>query len=316
MSKQAKVNLSRRSFIARAGALTTGAIAGGTVAAALATPSKAEAAPAAPVPWPLARLNPDVVRDDGYNGYWDDDKRRLDDKGKAQNYGCAYGVAKALITELLRKFPGSVWETLPLEMFKWGKTGCVESGTLCGALAGAMPIFTLVAPESNVEMGSDLLRWYQETALPSREMDYLDPNLTRRFPNQPQSTSASPLCHVSVSSWCKVSGKLSNSTERKTRCAKITGGVAKKAAEILNRYQDLGTPYVSLFPVTRGPDGKVLEALVDNNGQPLDYASCVHCHVDKPPTPIPADKVYLNNSLGISNCKTCHPDAAPVMSKK
>ena len=39
MTKQANENLSRRSFIARAGVLTTSAMAGGTVVAALAAPS-------------------------------------------------------------------------------------------------------------------------------------------------------------------------------------------------------------------------------------------------------------------------------------
>ena len=190
---------------------------------------------------------------------------------------------------------GSPWDTLPLEMFKWGKTGAVESGTLCGALCGALPIFSLASPVSVTEMGADLVRWYQEAALPSMEMDYLDPK--RPYPQQAQSVSASPLCHVSVSSWCKVSGKLSGSTDRKTRCGKITGDVAKMAATILNRLVP-GQKYVPMY-----------------TAQPELYADCVHCHIDAPPPPTP-DVVRLNNSLGITNCKTCHPDSAPVMSKK
>ena len=289
MTKQANENLSRRSFIARAGVLTTSAMAGGTVVAALAAPSKAEAA-ATPVPWSVPVLDVNRVRDAGYWGYWATDPFRN------QNYGCSYGTASSLIAEIIRGLgSGSPWETLPLDLFKWGKTGCVESGTLCGSLVGCLNIFTLAAPEANVEMGTDLIRWYQETALPSTEMDYLDAK--RPYPNQAQSMSASPLCHISVSEWCKASGKLAGSTDRKTRCGKLTGDVGKMAATILNRHVP-GQKYLPLY-----------------TSNPPEYADCVHCHLDAPPPPTP-DQVRLNNSLGTSNCKTCHPDAAPVMSKK
>jgi hypothetical protein len=295
MSKQAKVNLSRRSFIARAGALTTGAVASGSVVAALAAPSKAEAAPT-PVPWPVPVLDPNRVRDAGYWGYWANDPFR------GQNYGCSYGTASALIAEIIRGLgSGSPWETLPLDLFKWGKTGCVESGTLCGALVGCMNIFTLAAPEANVEMGTDLIRWYQETALPSNEMDFtpsgapFDPK--HNYPNQARSMSASPLCHISVSEWCKAAGKLAGSTDRKTRCSKLTGDVGKMAATILNRYVP-GMKYLPIYPTN-----------------PPEYADCVHCHLDAPPPPTP-DQVRLNDSLGTSNCKTCHPDSVPVYSKQ
>ena len=302
MSEQAKVNLSRRSFLARAGAVTTGAMASGSVVAALAAPSRAEAAtpPAAGSAWRIptdaaAYLDFTTVRNNGYWGYWENDPQRN------TNFGCAYGVAKALITELKRLMPGSAWETLPLEMFKWGKTGCVESGTLCGALAGAMPIFTLMAPEKNVEMGMDLIRWYEETALPTTAWDapgaLYDPK--HNYPNQPSSRSNSPLCHVSVSSWCKVANQTADSTQRKTRCGKLSGDVANKALEIIQSYVANGYRYTPLY-----------------TQNPPEYADCVHCHVDKPTNPIPPDQVRLNNALGTSDCKTCHPDAAPVMSKK
>jgi len=286
MSKQVKEGLSRRAFFSVAG----GAMAAAPLVAALGAPSVAEAQTAPPGAWPIPVLNPDVARDAGYFGYW------ATDPYKNTNYGCSYGVAASLLASIRAGMgPGSPWDTLPLEMFKWGKTGAVESGTLCGALCGALPIFALASPTSVVEMGSDLLRWYQETPFPSMEMDYLDPK--RPYPQQAQSVSASPLCHVSVSSWCKVSGKLSGSTDRKCRCGKITGDVAKMAAIILNRLVP-GQKYVPMY-----------------TAQPELYADCVHCHIDAPPPPTP-DVVRLNNSLGITNCKTCHPDAAPVMSKK
>jgi Putative redox-active protein (C_GCAxxG_C_C) len=286
MSKQGKEGLSRRAFIGGAG----GVVAAAPFVAALTGPSVAQAQTAPAGAWPIPVLNPAVARDAGYFGYW------ATDTYKNTNYGCGYGVAAALLSSIKSGLgPGSPWDVLPLEMFKWGKTGCVDSGTLCGALTGALPIFSLASPSSVTEMGADLLRWYQETALPSTEMDYLDPK--RPYPQQAQSVSASPLCHVSVSSWCKASGKLSSSTDRKTRCGKITGDVAKMASIILNRLVP-GQKYLPIYPT-----------------QPAEYAECVHCHIDAPPPPTP-DAVRLNNSLGISNCKTCHPDAAPVMAKK
>jgi hypothetical protein len=280
--------LSRRAFIGAAG----GVMASGTLVAALSPATAlAQAAPPAGA-WPLPHLDPDLVRDAGYWGYW------ATDPWKKTNYGCAYGVAAALIGAIRSALgPGSPWDTLPLEMFKWGKTGAVESGTLCGALSGVLPIFTLASPTYITEMGSDLLRWYQEAALPSTEMDWLDAK--RPYPNQPKSVSASPLCHVSVSSWCKVSGKLSSSVDRKARCGKITGDVAKAAAIILNRLVP-GQAYPPIYPAS---------------GVGTAFEQCVHCHVDAPPAPTP-DAVRLNNSLGVSNCAPCHPDAQPVMKKK
>jgi hypothetical protein len=284
MSNQAKM-LSRRAFIGGAGS----ALASGSLVAAIGLPATA-LAQSAPPPgaWPVPMLNPDAVRDAAYWGYW------ANDPYKKTNYGCSYGVASALIAAIKAGLgPGSPWDLLPLEMFKWGKTGCVDSGTLCGGLAGALPIITLASPASVTEMGADLLRWYQEAPLPSREMDSLDP--TRKYPNQAQSTSASPLCHISVTEWCKASGKISSSTDRKTRCGKLSGDVGKMAATILNRLVP-GQKYVPIYP-----------------SQPELYADCIHCHIDAPPPPTPAD-VRLTNSLGITNCKTCHPDSAPVMS--
>ncbi len=286
MSNQARNGLSRRAFINAGGAVATG-----TLITALGAPRVVAAQTPPPAgAWPVPPLNPDAVRDGGYWGYW------AADPYKNTNYGCSYGVAATLLAAIKGGLgPGSPWDALPLEMFKWGKTGCVEAGTLCGALAGALPIFSLASPTSVTEMGADLLRWYQETPLPSLEMDYLDAK--RPYPQQAQSISGSPLCHVSVSSWCKASGKLSGSTDRKTRCGKITGDVAKMAAVILNRLVP-GQKYVPLYST-----------------QPPLYAECIHCHLDAPQPPTP-DAVRLNNSLGISNCTTCHPDAQPIMSKK
>lgn len=291
MSGHANEKLSRRAFLGR-GAATAGVVAAGAIAPALGGgTAQAQAAPPE-VPWPVPQLNPDLVRDAGYWGYW------ATDPWKKTNYGCAYGVASALLASIRAGLATtSGWDSLPLEMFKWGKTGCVESGTLCGALAGALPIFSLAAPANVVEMGSDLLRWYQENALPSREMDSLDAK--RPYPGQAQSVSGSPLCHVSVSLWCKASGKLSSSTDRKARCGKITGDVAKMAATILNRVAP-GLPYQPIYPVMGGGSA---------------YEQCVHCHVDAPPPPTP-DAIRLNNSLGVSTCTTCHPDAQPVMTRK
>jgi hypothetical protein len=282
---------SRRQFI------VGGAVAAGSLVA-LGLPRTAAAA-TANVPWEAPELDPDRCRDAGYFGYW------ADDPYKKANYGCSYGCSVALIQEIQRRIgKASPWDTLPLEMFKWAKTGGGESGALCGALAGAFPIFALAAPADVTEMGADLLRWYQETALPSTEMDSLDPK--RNFPNQTKIAAESVLCHVSSSRWCAAAKKTVSSIDRKTRCGKLTGDVAKMAAIILNRRAS-GKKYTRIYPTTA-------EA----------YADCVKCHMDQPAAPGPDPRIVhrephvrLNNTHGLTNCKTCHPDAvAPVMSKK
>jgi hypothetical protein len=286
---------SRRQFI------VGGAVAAGSLVAVggLSRPAAAAVAAVPAVPWEVPELDPDKVRDAGYFGYW------ADDPFKKQNYGCSYGVSGALIAEIRRVLgKASPWDTLPLEMFKWCKTGGGESGSLCGALAGAMPIFALAAPGEVTEMAADLMRWYQETALPSTEMDTLDPK--RSYPNQPKIVAESVLCHVSSSKWCAAAKKMVSSMDRKTRCGKVTGDAAKMAAILLNRRTG-GKKYVSVYTKT-----------------PEAYAECVKCHLDKPAAPGPDPKIVhsephvrLNNTHGLTNCKTCHPDAiAPKSDKK
>jgi hypothetical protein len=294
MTDKAKETLSsRRRF------LVGGAAAAGSLVA-LGLPRTVDAAVTS-LPWEVPELDPGKVRDLGYFGYWGRDE------AKNTTYGCSYGVSVALIKEIQRTLgKPSPWDNLPYEMFKWGKTGGAESGALCGSLAGAMPIFAIAAPADVTEMGADLMRWYQESALPSTEMDAIDPKHV--FPNQAKSVAASVLCHVSSARWCEAAKATIASPERQTRCSKVTGDVAKMAAIILNRRVG-GKKYVPIY-------GKA---------PPEAYAECVKCHMDKPGAAGPDPKIVhrephirLNNAYGeISNCKTCHPDAvAPVMKTK
>ena len=53
-----------------------------------------------------------------------------------------------------------------------------------------------------------------------------------------QNQSGSPLCHVSVTKWCRASGFDIGSPEQIERCARVAGDVAAKAVELLNAQED------------------------------------------------------------------------------
>jgi hypothetical protein len=90
----------------------------------------------------------------------------------------------------------------------------------------------------------------------------------------------SPLCHASVSDWCKVSGKKVGSADRKDRCAKLTGDVAAKAVEMLNALAD---------------------AKLSVGWKPTpEYATCMGCHN--------GPNSMLDNEQGKMNCVPCHGD--------
>ncbi|MCK7527975.1 MAG: C-GCAxxG-C-C family protein [Ignavibacteriales bacterium] len=95
----------------------------------------------------------------------------------------------------------------------------------------------------------------------------------------PQNISGSPLCHTSVTEWCIVSGKKVSDVERKERCARITGDVAAKCAEILNAF--FAGSFVSTY--------------VD----PAAVTACLSCH----------GSAAFNNVMTKMDCTPCHATA-------
>lgn len=208
-------------------------------------------------PWPYKKLDPEVIRKAGYDGYYE--------------AACCYGAVKAIVGEL-QKAVGYPYTIFPVEMFKYGEGGVVGWASLCGALNGAAAVLNLIGGEDFKKLVDELVGWYTTNPFPSNKLDNIS-----RYPGQAQSVSGSPLCHVSVTNWCKASGFKAFSKERSERCAKLTGDVAARAVELLNAWAD--GKFVPAFKLSaevetcRGCHDK--GSALENTRGKMD---CVQCH--------------------------------------
>lgn len=176
------------------------------------------------VPWNYKKLDPVAVAERAYPGYY---------KG-----GCCYGAFEGIVGEL-KKEAGYPYILVPTEMMIFGEGGVAGTSSLCGALNGAAAAIFLVTGaveqkkrEEAFEIIRELFNWYEQEALPNYR-----PN-NPKFEIKPL-VSKSPLCHVSVTRWCKVTGFKSFSKERSERCGWVTASTAKYAIELLNKRDDL-----------------------------------------------------------------------------
>jgi hypothetical protein len=105
-------------------------------------------------------------------------------------------------------------------------------------LTGAAYIISMVAGKTPGEaMINDLMNYYSATAMP----DYTPTTQNAAgTATTTQTTSNSPLCHVSVSKWMMAAGVTFSSKERKDRCARLTAAIARKAVEMLNGWAATG----------------------------------------------------------------------------
>lgn len=260
MSEEKK-GLTRRDFLT-AGAVVAGVLATGEILSSKGVDvlSKALAGESAPTwPFPYKKLDAGTVRKLGYDYYFQG--------------GCMYGAARAMLEELQKKV-GYPYTGIPADMFRYGEGGVAGWGTLCGALNGASAIINLVTPkEVYGSIVGELMGWYTQFEFPS-----LNHEAYTKFKDQPRNACGSPLCHISVTEWCKLAGKKVGDAERKERCAKLTGDVAAKAVEMLNLWVD----------------GKFAPAYKASE----DFANCLGCHVGPQST--------LFNVQGKMNCVQCH----------
>lgn len=208
--------------------------------------------------WPYSTLDPIKASKLGYDGYYEGE--------------CCYGAASAILNMLAEKFENN-YINFPKHMFYYGRGGAAGWGTLCGALNGASAVINLIVGEEYKPLVNELIGWYTLENFPSNEHDSYS-----KFQNQAQSIANSPLCHISVTKWCKKAGVKEGSKERSDRCAKVTGDVAKKAVLILNDW------HANTFK----PEYSTNE----------EFADCIACHVDR--------GGKLNNSKGTMNCISCH----------
>lgn len=219
--------LLRRDFLANTGLLVTGIGVGaaGMHSALLAADDQGETTPK--WPWPYAKLDVEKVRKRGHHYYYEG--------------GCMYGASGGLLSVLTEEV-GYPYTTFPHDMMRYGGGGIAGWGTVCGSLNGACAIITLVAGQAYGKITNELMAWYGTTPFPSDIANRYASNreyLVEQYKSDavlPTTISQSPLCHVSVNTWCRASGFASGSPQRAERCARLTGDVAARAAELLNAH--------------------------------------------------------------------------------
>lgn len=188
--------------------------------------------------------------------------------------GCMYGVIRA-VAEVAAEHHPEPWQSLPLAAFGYGRSGAYGWGTLCGALNGGLLVLSLALGDCPAA-ADQLVRWYMDTPLPSRDHDQYC-----RFAKQPQAVPRSPLCHPSVSAWVRVAGSAVHTPQRTDRCAKLSGDTAGRVVEILNSAR-LGR-FTATAPAFAAP------------------ADCMACHGTKGAIP--------DDVISKMDCRECHADA-------
>lgn len=209
-------------------------------------------------PWPYQKLDPVACAERSYQAFYE------------ENRHCMYGSFKGIVGSYA-ELKGAPYTEFPYKMMTIGGGGGGDWATLCGALNGAMLAVSLLSknPKPVVD---ELFSWYQEERLP----DYRPAGAKEAVVT---SVSKSPLCHASVSRWCKVAKVKAFSDAREERCAQLTAAVAKKTVELLNAQHE-----------------GVLKAAYP---LPAHVEKCRSCHDKKSP---------LENTRGKMECGPCHSD--------
>lgn len=259
-------NATRREFLGAGAKLVVGAALGGGALGMVAgcqessTASTTSAAkgnePEIPQwPWPYVALDPQAVAEKGYEGFYQG--------------ACAFGSFNAIISQLREKV-GYPYTLLPTEMLKFGEGGVVGWATLCGTLTGSSAAINLVAKDYG-KIVDELMGWYSTASLPGFQPSKPRANI------QAKSVSGSPLCHVSVTEWCKTAGFKSESPERADRCARLAGEVAAHAVELLNRYNTgtFATTYTAAASIKTCGGCHLKGGTIENARGKMD---CVQCH--------------------------------------
>ena len=229
--------------------------------------SRAEATggPTEKWPWPYVKLDPGKTAAIAYNEWY--------------RVFCGAAVISSVFSQLREKV-GEPYTSFPVDAYVFLEGGIVGWGTICGSNAGANIVCNMIIGpriagpqcENGAAIGADALQWYSETALPS-----YTPKEPRVKAAIIQTTSDSPLCHISVGKWMKASGYAFNSPERRDRCARVTASAAYHLVQDLNAWKD-GTykPKATWKPVSN----------VGITGQ----QNCTECHGSNVPVPPEAKK--------------------------
>jgi hypothetical protein len=211
-----------------------------------------------PFPWNYQKLDPVACADRSYKAYYEEKRH------------CMYGSFKGIIGQLAEQ-KGAPYNSFPYRMMVIGAGGGGDWATLCGALNGAMLAISLLC-KTPKPLVDELFSWYQKEQLPN----YRPASVQLQVAG---SVARSPLCHNSVTRWCKASGEKAFSDAREERCAQLTASVVKKTVEILNA--QTGGTFKAAYPL------------------PKYVQDCRGCH----------DKgSVLENTRGKMECGPCHAD--------
>ncbi len=189
---------------------------------------------------------------------------------------CMYATVTSIVSQLAGKF-GEPFTSFPFHMFKYGHGGIGGFGSVCGALNGAAAVIGLLISDKGVQdkIITDLYQWYEKESLP-----VFAPQKPVFDFTPVTSVSNSVLCHASNTNWCKTSGFSVNSAERKERCRRLTGDLARQVTTSLNA---------------------VFSHAYITNTHPNEAANtCVACHGN--------DGKLKNTSVKMS-CNSCHTES-------
>jgi len=156
--------------------------------------------------------------------------------------GCGYAGFAGIMKPLRDKI-GAPFTSIPLEMMTFAGGGINGWETICGALNGASAVISLVLDKNtSKKLINELIYWYLETPFPTDISNSYGENHEydddRNIQALPQNTCGSPLCHISLTTWCNVSGFSIKSSEQHERCARLSGDVVAKAVLLLNDQAD------------------------------------------------------------------------------
>lgn len=177
-------------------------------------------------PWPYEKLDPEKTAELAYNEWY--------------RVFCGAAVISSVFSQLRDKI-GEPYKSFPIDAYVFLEGGMVGWGTVCGSNAGANIVAnTIIGPriagpecENGAAIGADILEWYSEAKLPT-----FIPKEPKQKTKIIQTTSNSPLCHISVGKWMKESGYALSSPERKDRCARVSASVAYNLVKDLNAWKD------------------------------------------------------------------------------
>lgn len=306
--------ISRRNLLGRAGLALGGAVTLGALPAC-------DQADAATPPQPQVKdfpyekflpanyqLDADAIREAAYQAYYAG--------------GCCHGAYSALVGHLAATV-GAPFDLLPLDQCKFGGGGIASYGSICGAVLGGVLVVNMVvqnptlpppgsaagtAPQDvRAALLTELMRWYETFQFPEyvplvrHANEHQNKDVTQALVTTVAfSTDASGvndaairrapgshLCHASVTSWCKELNVTAAGADKLARCARLTGDVAGKTAELLNGY--LASNRLAFTgAATNGAVG------------------CVTCHT-KTAVANPAANKGPSVNAGMA-CGSCHPN--------